>query len=430
MNNSNVEKMGKTRRALILLVLGASWAVSYLVPFLQYTWYAPFKEFIGGTNMQLGLLITIYGFGNVFGAPIGGWFADHFNYKIIYVISVLLNGVFGLVFLMHPTFGFGVVIWIGFAFASLFLNYPTHIKIIRSLASEEGQGTIFGLNETSIGIFNIIISSSMMVAFTKFNAGTSGIKAAIITNAVISFVLTILVIVVLPNPAKTGELEKMRNAEASKEKANFFKDFGKIFSQQATWLVALSIFAVYSTMTTLTYFTPYFTDVLKTGATFSGWVAIARQYGTQILGAPVGGIVTDKRGSSAKILIGVYIVSILGFIWVLNLKPGASMFVLVTLLMVMSFATYMGRGSYYATIAETGVPRDLTASTIGVAAAVGFSPDLFQFTLFGFWIDKYGNLAYTYMFIYGIIVCIIGILAGLQILRLKKRNRRKMEQTA
>ena len=418
---SNKEQsIGKGRLTIIMLVLGACWAVLYLVPFLQYTWYSPFKEFIGGTNMQLGLLITIYGFGNVFGAPIGGWFADRFNYKYIYVMSVLLNGVFSLIFLMKPCFEFAVLIWIGFAFSSLFLNYPTHIKIVRNLATEESQGTIFGFNETSIGIFNIVISSSMMFAFTRVGEGVGGIRAAIVTNAVISFVLTALAIIFIPNPAKTGELDRNKELMASDEGTNFFKDFGKVCKNQATWLVAVSIFAVYSTMTTLTYFTPYFTDVLKTGVAFSGWVAIARQYGTQILGAPVGGIVTDKKESSAKVLIGVYIVSIIGFIWVLKLKPGTSLMILITLLMIMSFATYMGRGSYYATISETGVSRELTASTIGVAAAVGFSPDLFQFTLFGYWLDKFGNRAYTFMFIYGIIVCIIGMAAALQILRMKK----------
>ena len=133
-------KQSKLKLSITLLSLGACWSIVYLIPFIQYIWYDPFQEFIGATNTQLGLLITVYGFGNVFGAPIGGWLADRFNYKYIYVASVFLNGVFSLLFVLNPTYTFAFLMWIGFAVASLFLNYPTHIKIVRDLTTDENQG--------------------------------------------------------------------------------------------------------------------------------------------------------------------------------------------------------------------------------------------------------------------------------------------------
>lgn len=419
----------KLKLVITMLVLGACWAVVYLVPFLQYTWYDPFKEFIGGTNTELGLLLTIYGFGNVFGAPVGGWLADRFNYKIIYVLSVFLNGVFGILFLLHPTYGFAIVMWIGFAIASLFFNYPAHIKIVRELAKDEDQGKIFGFNETSIGISNILISSAMMFAFTKFATNVGGIRAAVICNAVISFILTIVIIIVLDNPAKKKVKEEIKPVEAieeeHEEKTNFFKDFGKIAKQPATWLVAISIFAVYSFMTTLTYFTPYFTQVMGITVTFTGWAAIARQYGMQIVGAPVGGIITDKLRSPSKVLIVVYIIGIAGLVFMLLPKKSITVTTVIVITLALSFFVYIGRGAYYATLTEAGVPRELSASTIGVAAALGFSPDLFQFTLFGYWLDTLGKRAFDYIFIYQIIVLAIGILAAIAIIRMSKKNKPK-----
>ena len=419
----------KLKLVITMLVLGACWAVVYLVPFLQYTWYDPFKEFIGGTNTELGLLLTIYGFGNVFGAPVGGWLADRFNYKVIYVLSVFLNGVFAILFLLHPTYGFAIVMWIGFAIASLFFNYPAHIKIVRQLAKDEDQGKIFGFNETSIGISNILISSAMMFAFTKFATSIGGIRAAVICNAAISFVLTIVIILVLDNPAKNKvkeEIEQVENIEEEhKEKKNFFKDFGQIAKQPATWLVAISIFAVYSFMTTLTYFTPYFTQVMGITVTFTGWAAIARQYGMQIVGAPVGGIVSDKLKSPSKVLIIVYIIGIAGLLFMLLPKKSITVTTVIIITLALSFFVYIGRGAYYATMTEAGVPRELSASTIGVAAALGFSPDLFQFTLFGYWLDTKGKVAFDYIFIYQIIVLAVGILAAIAIIRMSKKNRVK-----
>ena len=117
--------------------------------------------------------------------------------------------------------------------------------------------------------------------------------------------LTILAFFVLESPSRKAVSEKL--AAESKEKSNFFKDFGSIAKQPATWLVAIGIFAVYSFMSTLTYFTPYFTQVMGVTVTLTGWAAIARQYGMQPVGAPIGGIATDKVKSPAKVSILVYI---------------------------------------------------------------------------------------------------------------------------
>ena len=411
------KKMSPIKLTITLLTLGACWSIVYIIPFIQYIWYDPFQDFLGATNMQMGLLLTIYGFGNVFGCPIGGWVADRFNYKVVYTLSVLLNGVFSLLFVLFPSYTFAVVMWIGFAVSSLFMNYPTHIKIVRNLTTDANQGKIFGFNETCIGIFNIFFNVVMMFFFTKFMEGIAGMKAAIVSIGVLSFVLTAIVWFVLDNPKKS-EIGK----DDGEEKSNIIKDFKNVGKNPATWLVAITIFAVYSFLTTMSYFTPYFTDVLGVTVVFTGWVAILRQHGMTLVGAPIGGFLTDKVKSPAKVLLGVYAVGLAGLVYLLMADKGMSAAVLIGLTIVLSGAVYIGRGSYYATITECGVSRDYTASTIGIAAAVGFSPDLFQFTLFGYWLDTYGKTAYTYMFIFQAIVLVIGALAAVGILRLRKKN--------
>lgn len=404
-----------------LFVLGACWSIVYIVPFIQYIWYDPFQEFLGASNTQLGLLITIYGFGNVFGAPVGGWVADRFNYKYVYVGSVLLNGIFSLIFVMRPSYTMAIICWIGFAVSSLFMNYPTHIKIVRELATDENQGKIFGINESMIGVFNIVFNAVMMFLFVRFMEGVSGMKAAIIGIGILSFVLTVIVAFILDNPKK----KKVEKKKEEEEKANFFKDFAVIGKNPATWLVGISIFAVYSFLTTMSYFTPYFTDVLGVTVVFTGWVAILRQHGMTLVGAPIGGWLADKVKSPSKVLIGVYIVGILGFIYLLMSKSGVSASVLIGLTIILSASVYIARGAYYATITEAGVAREYTASTIGVAAALGFSPDLFQFILFGHWLDTYEKTAYTYMFVFQAVVLVIGIIAALAILRMAKKSNMK-----
>lgn len=419
MENANYIKKSPAKLAITMLALGMCWSIVYLVPFLQYTWYDPFKEYLGTTNFRMSLLITIYGFGNVFGAPIGGWVADHFNYKWIYVMSVALNGVFGILFCIFPSYGFAILMWIGFAVASLFMNYPTHIKIVRDLASDTNQGKIFGFNETCIGIGNIVLASLMNVAFVRMGGGIGGLQGAIITNAIISFVLTIIIAVLLDNPKKTGMLNKK---EEKKEKNKFKEDFGTVAKRPETWIYAINIFAIYSFLTTLTYFTPYFTDVLGVGVAFSAWMAIFRQYGMQLVGSPIGGLLADKIRSCAKVCMATYVIGLGGFMLLLFVKSGWTPTTIIILTMVTSFAVYLGRGSYYGNMTEVGVPRKFSATTAGVGAVLGFSPDLFQFVLFGHWLDTYGNDAYTRIFLYQTIVLVIGLIAAIMLRKYAKRN--------
>ncbi|MBH6948906.1 MFS transporter [Clostridioides difficile] len=408
----------KFKLIVTMLVLGLCWSIVYVVPFIQYIFYDPFREVIGCTNAQLGLLMTVYGFGNIFGAPIGGWIADRFNYKKVYLASLLLNSIFSFLFVIKPIYQMAMMMWIGFAIASLVFNYPSHIKIVRGLVPDEDQGKIFGINESCVGIGNIIFNSIMMFLFTRFLQGTGGIKAAIVGIGCLSLVCLVGAWFVIEDPKKAKQNDVFNSEETEKMTV---KDSINILKNPSTWMVGISIFTIYSFFTTMSYFTPYFTDVLGVTVVFSGVVAIVRTYGMTLFGAPIGGTLTDKLKSPSKVLLGVNILGILGLIVLLNLNKSVSPTLLICLTLIMSFAVYVGRGSYYAVITEVNIPKRYTASTIGIAAALGFSPDVFQFILFGHWLDTYHQRAYTFMFIYQLIVLTLGIFVAIWILKNKHK---------
>ena len=256
MENTNYIKMSKLRLTIAMLALGAGWAIVYLVPYLQYTWYEPFREFLDISGTKMSFLLSIYGLGNVFLAPIGGWFADRFNYKTIYLISIVLNVVFAVGFLLNPhSYVWCVAMWIGFAIASLMFNFPTQIKIIRMMWPESEQGRAYGLNETCIGIFNVIESSLMMVAFQYAGEGDMGIKATVVANIAMSVVIFVALYFVIPNPTKEMlEASRVEAVASKKDKKNHnaVKEVLSVFAHKETWMFAFCIFAVYSFMTTLT----------------------------------------------------------------------------------------------------------------------------------------------------------------------------------
>jgi MFS family permease len=414
MNNS---KMSKGRLVATILIMGACWSICYLIPFIQYVFYDPFQEMLGCTNAQLGLLMTVYGLGNLYGCPIGGWIADRFNYKIVYSASVLVNGILGIIFVLNPTYSAALIMWVGFSIASLVMNYPAHIKIVRNLVGDEDQGKIFGFNETAVGIANIVFNAFMMLLFTKFLEGTAGLKAAILGLSVISILLCFAAWFIIENPNRAK-----KEGEPVVEKYKMgVKDYKIILKNPATWLIALSIFSIYSFLTTMSYFTPYFTDVLGATVTFTGVVAIVRTYIMTLFGAPLGGLLTDKLGSASKVLLGSQAIGIVCLVAILVFGRTLPVEVLIGLTLLMGLGVFMGRGSYYAVITELKVPKKYTASTIGIAAAIGFSPDMFQFLLFGNLLDKFGNAGYTYMFTFQIAVLFIGVVTALTVLKIKHK---------
>lgn len=417
----------KFKLMLTMLILGACWSIVYLIPFIQYVFYDPFQEMLGCSNTQLGLLITIYGLGNFYGCPLGGWIADRFNYKKLYVGSVIANGILGLIFVTNPTYSFALVMWIGFSISSLVMNYPAHIKIVRNLASDENQGKIFGINESVIGIGNIVFNAVMMFLFTHFLEGVAGLKAAILGLSILSCLLSIPAWLILDDPVKKPELQK--DVEEKTQHKMGVADYIAIIKNPSTWLIAFSIFSIYSYLTTMTYFTPYFTDVLGVSVAFAGWVAIVRTYVMTLVGAPIGGFLTDKVKSASKVLLGVNIVGIIALIVLLNLSSSTPTAFLIGITLIMSLSVFMGRGSYYAVISELKVSKAYTASTIGIAAAIGFSPDMFQFVLYGHWLDTYQGVGYTYMFMYQIGVLTIGAITAMSVLRSKRKNSSEKIQT-
>ncbi|HFL2414150.1 TPA: nitrate/nitrite transporter [Clostridioides difficile] len=406
----------KTKLILQLFVLGMCWAVIYSLAFIQYLLYDPFQQSLGCSNAELGLLMTIFGLGNIFGAPIGGWLADRFDYRKIFSLSLLVNGILSFVFVMNYSYSFAIVIWIGLAFAALVMNYPSHIKIVRMLADDENQGKIFGFNEAFVGVGSIIINAVFLYIFGRFVGTVAGMRGVIIAIGVISIICSIVAWFIVKDvgtkPEELSEVEEKLSR----------KDFFIVLKSPETWMLGIGIFAVYSFAVTMSYFTPYMTAVLGGTVALSGALSIIRIHGLRLVGAPFGGWLSDKIKSVSKVLIIVYVVGILTLILFMKLPQSTSITIFVFLTFVVGFVVYMGKGSYYAVSAELNIPKKYAASTVGMAAALGFSPDVFLFALAGHWLDKYGNQGYTYIFTFQLAILVIGIIGSLFVLRYKKKK--------
>ena len=410
-------KFGKLMFQLVIIAI--SWELVYIIPFIQYTLYDPILKALECTNTQLGFLLTIYGLGNIFGAPIGGWLADRFDYRKIILGSVFLNGVVSFLFAFNMNCPFAVATWVGCAITSLVMNYPSMVKILRVIG-KDNQGKVYGFNEAMVGVSGVVMGAIFLYIYTCFATPTLGMRWVMISLGILSIAMCPVLWFVI----KDVDIKEEREEAGEKMSAG---DFITVLKSPNTWLVGISIFCVYSFTVTMSYFTPYITSVLGGSVALSGALAIIRQHGLKLFGAPFGGYCADKLKSPTKVLLPIYVFGIAVIVLFLVLPASTPMTIFIALTFVVGILGYMGKGIYYAVQDEVKVPVKYSATTIGIAAALGFSPDVFQFALIGHWIDTYGNKGYTYTFIFQIAILVIGILSCLYILKVKKRRASKLE---
>lgn len=405
--------MNKKLKTLItLLFMGTAYSIIYALPFVQYVFYDPMVEGLNATNAQLGVLITIFGLGNIFGAPIGGWFSDKFNHKIIFISAIIGTSILNFLFAFNLNYKFAIFIWLGLAITGLFAYFPAHIKIVRLLGDDNNQGQIFGLSESAAGIGSVVINTIALFLFSKSVVGVVGLKYAVMGYGIAGIIVAIVLWFLIDNP------EKVESVKEEKIKAT---DFLTVLKYPGTWFAGIAIFTTYTLYVSLSYFTPYFTNVLGVSVAFSGGLAIVRTYLIRFIGSPLGGMMGDKINSVSKVL-GISFLSasiiIIGF---MSLPVGANITIIIALTLLISVFTYVGRGNMFAVPAEVKSPAKYAAMTAGITCAIGYSPDLFQFILFGHWLDKYGNQGYNYIFIYTVGVLALGIVSSVLTLRFKKK---------
>lgn len=408
------------KQILVILFLGFGYTIVYALPFIQYVFYDPLVEALGCSQQQLGYLITIFGIGNLL-APFGGMLSDKFNTKTIYIISIAVMCVMNVAFALNTSYGFALVIWAGYAIFGLFLYFPAHTKLVRLVGNEDQQGTLYGLTEAFCGITNVIVNFVALWAYDRFSTNgltVSGLRAVIICYAIIGIVAVIALFFLIPDPGKPTAV----SAEGNINKQMTVKDWAHIVTDPRTWMSGIAVFATYTMYCTLSYYTPYFSNVLGVSVVFTGGLSIFRQYGTRFLGAPIGGWLGDKIRSVSTV-VGISLLgAVITVVAFMSMHAGANSTILIALTLAAGVLTYMARGSMFAIPSEMEIPRKYAGTTSGVVCALGYCPDLFIFVLYGYWLDTYGNDGYSKIFIYAAVVMLIGVVDAIVARIYKKKH--------
>lgn len=398
------------RTILIIFLIASGTTVMYSLPYLKSTFYDPMRLALGLDHQQLGNLLSIYGLLSTVLYFFGGFIADKFSAKKLMAGSLISTGLLGFYFSTFPPYPILIAIFAAWGVTTILTFWAASMKVIRMLGDDEIQGKLFGFNEGLSGIAGVVVSFIGLYFFQYFSDITLGFRSIVWLYSGLSIFCGILVFFVVQEKNVIGE------------KSPSLTDLLSALKMTKAWLIGLIIFCTYIIFSSLTYLNPYLKDGFAVSLTIISAIAILRTYAIKIGASPLAGILSDKVGSSLKILsYGFVIIALCEVIYLL--LPRTSDFVILAVInmIVLSIFLFGFRGIYFATVAESKIPVEKTGAVIGLASFIGFSPDAFFYTIVGGWIDQ-GPEGYTYLFSVCLVCAIIGFLASRILYKLNQKE--------
>lgn len=396
------------KKYLTIFIIASGTTVMYSLPYLKSTFYDPMRLALGLDHQQLGNLLSVYGILATVLYFFGGFLADKFSAKKLMSFSLVSTGILGFYFATFPSYKMLLVIFALWGITTIFTFWAASMKVIRMLGDESVQGKLFGLNEGLSGIAGVVVSFIGLYLFEIFADVTIGFKYVVWLYSGLSVLCGILILFMV----------KERKVEG--EKSASLKELMGAVRMPKAWLIGLIIFSTYMVFSSLTYLSPYLSDVFKISMALISALSIIRTYAIKMGASPVAGIMVDKVGSSLKVLnIGFILIALCEIIYLVLPRSESLVMAAVINMVMLSVILFGFRGIYFATVAESNIPIEKTGAVIGIASFIGFCPDAFFYTLVGGWIDK-GEQGYTYMFILCLVCAIIGFVASRALYRINK----------
>ncbi|ENY8475366.1 MFS transporter [Clostridioides difficile] len=408
-----MESKNNVKRFLIIFILAFGTTAMYSLPYMKSSFYDPMQQALALSHTQIGNLLSLYGLVGMVSYFIGGWFADRFSVRKLITFSLIASGILGFYFSTFTSYSMILLIFVLWGFTTILTFFSASVKVVRMQGSESEQGRIFGFYEGLSGVSGTLISFIGLYFFGKFAEITVGFKYVVWLYSAASIICGILLFFLV---------EEKKDSGASDEGLSI-KSLLKVVTIPKAWLIGLIIFSTYLVFSSLTYLSPYLSEVYVMPMTLVSALSIIRTYVIKMGASPVAGVITDKVGSSIRVMfVGFILMTVSTAAYLVIPKSTGFIWIAVINMIILSVILFGFRGIYFASVSESNISLETTGAVVGFASFIGFSPDAFYYTIAGNWLDKYGQTGYTYIFILSVVCAVIGIFATYALNKINKRE--------
>ncbi len=397
MKNGTNSRQSKKWISFGTLVLGAG--TIYKLGFMKDAFYVPMQEYMGLSHTQIGAAMSIAGIVSTFGFLISIYLTDRISKKVMIPMALFGIGLLGIGLSTFPSYGLFLAINCGLAVCADMLYWPSMLKAVRLLGTEEEQGRMFGILEAGRGLIDTIVAFAALAVFAAFGSNAAGLRAAILFYSAVPMIIGVISFLLLePDNIQTTD---ETGQQISKNKAAM-KGMMAALKNKNIWLVSFNVFAVYSVYCGLTYFIPFLQELYAIPVVLVGAYGIINQYALKMLGGPIGGFLTDKVFHSATKYLRIVFVITGTALLVFTFLPHGQMNVYLGMLMTLSIGAcvFSMRAIFFAPMDEVHVPREITGSAMSLGAFIGYLPGTFLYSVYGSILDNNPGLSgYRIVFI-------------------------------
>ncbi|WP_338988220.1 MFS transporter [Spiroplasma endosymbiont of Dasysyrphus albostriatus] len=426
-----------------------------------------FNQYINLNQDEFDFVVAIYGFVALISRIPGGWLTDRFSAKKIMIVSLIITGLCGLWWTLIIQLNMDknirmiqlyiiYTIW-GISIAGLF--WAPLWKLVSQNVTKEQQGVAYGLEGTVLGLFGLIFIAGIATGITILTKNLQNqygqndfitkipflVFAYFICGMVL--IMSLLVWIFIPNK-KREETEIIW-----KEKIiSLFQPMKFL----RVWLCGIFVFGMYMFQSTFAY---YMKDALTEVGVTVGVVTILggiRSYGLRFLVASPIGRWADKWKSYVLGLIFLLLVGMIacslyvvipgwGNAWFLQSSKAVQVLFQVIMCLLFMFIGCVGWALLtlrFVQVGELPMEKNSYASTISLISWIAFTPDAW-FNYVASAIGKLPNNSYVVdghrnyslqgiqiLLIIAIVCVLVGLIAGIIIYILNKRELKKLNKTS
>lgn len=363
------------------------------------------------TNLELGIIFSVYGIIAMISYFFGGPLADRFSPGKLMSIALIITALGGLFLATFPGISGLKVLYGLWGFSTILLFWAALIRATREWGGIDQQGTAFGILEGGRGLAAATVGS---VAVFIFSLGLpSDVAAASLVERQQAFqyvifffsgyTLLVSILVWYALPSKGQDKNETQSAR--------FFGLKKVMTMPALWLQSLIVVCAYVGYKTTDDISLYARDVLKYDSVQAAAMGSLMLWMRPIV-AIISGFLGD-RFTVSRIITWGFMSMILG-----GVAFGSGLFNLsITMFFVMalaatSFGVYSLRALYYALMDEGNIPLTYTGTAVGIISVIGYTPDVFFGPLMGYLLDQSpGVVGHQQLFLVMSLFGMIGLLS-------------------
>ena len=419
MPESRQEKNPISAALFALIIAGEA---IFVLPFVLTRVFRPtVLEVFDLSNLELGLIFSVYGIIAVFSYLFGGPIADKFPARNLISLALVSTALGGLFLATIPDY-IGMKWLFGFwGFTTIFLFWAALIKATRELGGEKMQGIAFGFLDSGRGLVSALIGSLTVLVFSfylpidpEFANLAEKTKAL---ESVIYFIITFIVLVAIAVffilPSSNKKLESTKPLT--------FQAVLPLLSSPTIWLQAIIIICAYVGYKSLSDFSLYAKDVLLFDDLDAAKVGSLMLW-TRPIAALAAGFLAFKFNPVKLIIISFAAMAIGSIHFAQGYITVDQNSVFYLSMITICSGVFALRALYFAILKDAKVPLALTGTAVGFISLIGYTPDIFMGPLMGWLLDRNpGILGHQHLYFVLFLFALMGILASILFQRLSNR---------